>query len=215
MSGVIVHALELGALQTNCYLVADPESKKAMVIDPADDGGTVWNVLRTKEWFLERILISHGHYDHIAGVNRLRELSGADVHVHPEDRGMLEHAEKNLSVFVGEPYACEGPFEELAEAQVVDAGRVSLTVVHTPGHSPGSVSFLGDGFAIVGDTLFRGSVGRTDFPGSSGPRLMESIKKKLLILDDNTIVYPGHGLSTTIGREKRENPFLVGDTLYT
>ena len=214
MSGVIVHTMELGALQTNCYIVADPGTNKAVVIDPADSGGTIWSVLKTKGWFPEKILLTHGHCDHISGVNELQGLSGADVYVHSQDREMLEHADKNLSIFVGESYVCKGPFVEFEENHVIETGSISLTVHHTPGHSAGSVSFARSDFVIVGDTLFRGSVGRTDFPGSSSEQLLESIREKLLVLDEKTTVYPGHGLSTTIGREMRENPFLAGDQSY-
>lgn len=208
-----IKTIELGPLQTNCYIVVDPNLKKAVVVDPGDEGGRIWRMIQEEGWILEKILITHGHYDHIGGVASLKKASGAEVWIHEIDSEMLENPEKNFSFFMGSSYACQCD-GFLKENQTIPVGSSELRVLHTPGHTQGSVSFLGNGFVIVGDTLFNNSVGRTDFPGSSGSVLLDSIRNKLLVLDDTTMVYPGHGPSTTIGDERKGNPFLVGDQPY-
>lgn len=204
----------LGPLQTNCYIVCEEDSRKAVVVDPADDGQRIWKILQDEEWVLEKILLTHGHIDHIGGVASLKELAGAEVWIHEKDSTMLTNPERNFSAFMGSSYTCQGADSFLEEDQVIGIGDSEIRVLHTPGHSQGSVSFLGNDFVIVGDTLFQGSVGRTDFPGSSTTELLNSIQQKLMVLDDETRVYPGHGPSTTIGQERKENPFLVGNQSY-
>jgi len=213
-SPLSITSLELGPLQTNCYIVAHDPSKKTVVVDPADDGERIARILGDREWVLERILLTHGHFDHIGGVNDLRMRTGAEVWIHAEDAEMLENAEKNFSSYLGFPCTSQKPDGFLEEDKVITLGPAEIRVLHTPGHSKGSVSFLGDGFVVVGDTLFQGGVGRSDFPGCSAELLLSSIDHKLMILPDETVVYPGHGPSTTIGRERKENPFLVGDQPY-
>ncbi len=209
-----IESMELGELQTNCYLIAENQSSKAVVIDPADEGDRIVQMIQQREWILEKILLTHGHYDHIGGLNTLREKADVEVWIHRADAEMLVDAVKNLSLFVGSAYTSREADGFLIEGEIITIGSTEMEVLHTPGHTQGSVSFLGSGFVVVGDTLFQGSIGRTDFPGSSSEALIDSIRQKLLILPGETKVYPGHGPQTTIDAERRGNPFLVGTQSY-
>lgn len=211
---IIIESMKLGNLQTNCYIVAEQYSQKAVVIDPADEGDLIYRTLRERGWSLEKILLTHGHIDHIFGLNNLREQADAEVWIHQADSDMLADPVKNLSLFMGNAYTSREADGFLVEGEMIAFGSAEIEVIHTPGHTQGSVGFFGDGFVIVGDTLFRGSVGRTDFPGSSAEALIDSIRQKLLILPDETQVYPGHGPQTTIDEERRSNPFLAGTQSY-
>lgn len=211
MDKLRIVVLELGPLQTNCYILTDEKSLKAVVIDPADEGERIWNFLEEKKWTLEKILLTHGHYDHIGGVPLLKKLSGVEVWIHEADAGMLTDSHKNLSFFLGLSHTEPDADKFLKEGLKIEIGSSKIRVLHTPGHTSGSVSFVGDDFAIVGDTLFQNSVGRTDFPGSSYEVLLDSIQRKLLVLGDEIRIYPGHGPSTTVGRERKRNPFIVGN----
>jgi hydroxyacylglutathione hydrolase len=206
---LIIERLELGPLMTNCYLVTDPSNSHTAVIDPGDEGKRIYRILKEKDWQLEQILLTHGHYDHIGGVNDLLRCFQAPIWIHEYDAHMPKDATANLSVFLGSSYVIEHDCNTLSDGMTIQVGSVALKVIHTPGHTPGSVSFIGDDFAIVGDTLFRNSIGRTDFPCASTADLVASIKNKLLILKDTVRVYPGHGAETTIGHEKEKNPFIA------
>ena len=180
-----------------------------MIVDPGFEGERIANKLKDKNLTLDKILITHGHYDHIGGVNTLREMTNAEVFINEKDAICLIDSRYNFSEFIEKNYTCEPAERNLLDGDILETGNIILTVIPTPGHSKGSISFAGNGFIIVGDTLFQGSIGRTDLPGGSQEVLLESIQKKILSLPDNTIVYPGHGPSTTVGRERQENPFFA------
>ncbi len=206
-----IYTLTLGLLQTNCYIAVDDRAKKGVVIDPADDGDYIVQFIRNHHLEVHQILLTHGHFDHVGGIGTIKNELGAEIWIHEKDAPMLENPGQNLSFLMeggGLSHRADGFLEE---GQSIEYGSGQLKVIHTPGHTPGGVSFIGDHFVFVGDTLFRNSVGRSDFPYSSGTQLIESIQKKLYILDDDFIVYPGHGPETTIGRERSKNPFVSQD----
>lgn len=199
-----------GFFQENCYIVGDPEVREAVLIDPGEEAELFLRRLDTEGWALKEIWLTHAHLDHIQGVAQVVEREGVPVYLHPEDRPLYTGVEQQASS-LGVRMESELPStRELAGGQTVAIGRVSFEVRHVPGHSPGSVAFVTAGGAFVGDALFAGSVGRTDLPGGDGETLLTSIREQLLTLPDETVVYPGHGPETTIGRERETNPFLTG-----
>ena len=210
-SDVEIVRFELGPLQTNCYLIVHKAARKAVIIDPALHTKAIELKLSQHQCILERILLTHAHFDHIGGVNQLLDLYDPELCVHADDAEMLGNPELNFSLFAGTPYAV---YTRLDEKTNLVLGGITIKIFHTPGHTQGSLSFYTEGHVFVGDVLFRNSVGRTDFPGASHDTLIDSIHKKLLRLPDETHVYPGHGLETTIGRERTENVFLVGNQSY-
>ena len=200
----------IGPLATNAYIVSCPETRKAIIVDPGGDPHVISAYIKERDLEPIEIISTHGHSDHIAGVAALKKEYGIGFALHEADREMVP-----LSVREA-PYwgmgSIEGPEIDriLAEGDKIEIGNVRGNVLHTPGHSPGGISLLFDGFVIVGDTLFYRSIGRTDLHGGSMETLLDSIRSKLFILPDETIAYCGHGPATTIGEEKRENPFLDG-----
>ncbi len=180
------------------------------MIDPGEESALFLARLASEGWALRGIWLTHGHLDHVAGVGPVVDGTGAEVWLHPEDRWLYDRAEhqgRQFGVSIAQPPA---PDHELRPGETMTIGRFGFKVRHVPGHSPGSVAFIGHGVAIAGDALFAGSVGRVDLPGGHGPTLLRSIETELLTLEDDTIVYAGHGPETTIGAERRTNPFLTG-----
>lgn len=206
---MFIKTLVVGELQTNAYIVGCPETKAAAVVDPGAEGERILKAAAAEGFTLRFILLTHGHADHTGAVAALRRATAAKVLVHRADALMLTDAALNLSLYFGAGYTAGPPDGELKDGDVVEIGKLALEVRHTPGHTPGSVSFAGAGAVFSGDTLFAGSVGRTDFPGGSLQQLLRSIKERLLSLPDETAVYPGHGPATTIGEEREQNPFLT------
>lgn len=200
--------LEVGNLGTNCYIIYCEESRKGFVIDPGGDPNRIMAAVNDAKISVEAIINTHGHIDHVMSNNIIKETTKAPIWIHSEDAGMLTSASRNLSTFMGAALNCGPADRELKEGELLSAGSVTLRVVHTPGHTPGGISLLVDKAVIVGDTLFAESIGRSDFPGGSHSQLIDSIKTKLMVLDDDVKVYPGHGPATTIGRERRRNPFI-------
>ena len=212
-----LHAFELGRCQTNAYVVEVPANDRqtsvsaCWVVDPGESPEPLLNFLRDRGLKPEAILLTHAHADHIAGVDQVRAMfPKIPVLAHALEHEWFQDPQLNLSLFIGEPVSVSTPTGTLAHAQKISLGGIQFQVLHTPGHSPGSVTLhcASEKFAIVGDTLFQNSIGRSDFPGSDPDVLMQSIKEVLLTLPGDTAIYPGHGPSTTIDKERRSNPFL-------
>lgn len=199
-----IDIIPVGHMQANCYVVSSQSTKNAIIIDPGDEYGVIKKFLEKKGLSAKFILHTHGHIDHIQADNEFN----LPVYVHKGDLPLLLEPEKNLSSFFGNPFKVKLAPKTLQDGEAVVLDDLKLEVLHTPGHTPGGICLRSDKAVFTGDTLFAGSIGRTDFPGASQDELLKSIRDKLLNLPDNTIVYPGHGPASTIGREKKMNPFL-------
>jgi glyoxylase-like metal-dependent hydrolase (beta-lactamase superfamily II) len=203
-----VVTLTNGGFAENCYLVADPDRGEAAIVDPGEEAQLFRARLRHEGWTLKAIWLTHAHLDHVAGVAALREGSEVPIFLHPADRPLYDRVAMQAAQFGLEVTPPPPPDRELADGGSVSVGDCTFTVVHTPGHTPGGVCLLGHGLAFVGDTLFAGSIGRTDLPGGDLKALLASIHQRLLTLPDETVVHSGHGPATTIGAEKKDNPFV-------
>ena len=207
----------VGALGCNCYVVGDPDTKEAVVIDPGDDADAIARSLAEKSVTVKAIVATHAHFDHVLAAERLRELTGAPFYMHDDDKPILSWLEESGRLFLGVELGPPPEVDSSArEGERLVAGGVQLEIVHTPGHSPGSISLVGETALFSGDTLFAGSIGRTDLPGGDTDALAGAVKHKLFRLDEDVRVYPGHGPPTTIAIEKRSNPFVgEGGALWT
>ncbi len=203
-----IKTLPVGIIETNCYLVYDEETREAMVIDPGAEGRRIVDEIGELDLKVKYIVNTHGHGDHIMGNKEVKEATGADLLIHMEDGPMLTDSRLNLTNFMGRNVSEPAADRLLQEGDILTIGRYEFKVLHTPGHTRGGICLVGDGVVFSGDTLFQFSIGRDDFPGGSFKDLINSIKTKLMPLDDSTVVYPGHGPKTTIGDERRGNPFL-------
>ena len=200
---------EVGPLQCNCYVVGDPASRKAVLIDPGGDADVLIEDLAAARVEIVAIVATHAHFDHIVAAERVREATGAPFHLHDGDRPLLDWFQESGRLFLGVDLGAPPEVDVSPdEGDVLRAGDVELQVLHTPGHSPGSISLVAGDAVFSGDTLFAGSIGRSDLPGGDGRALLNAIEEKLLVLGDDVKVYPGHGPPTTIEREKAYNPFL-------
>jgi glyoxylase-like metal-dependent hydrolase (beta-lactamase superfamily II) len=200
-----------GGFVENCYLVIDETARQCAIVDPGEEAGLILHKLEQAAVQPVAIWLTHAHIDHVLGVPRVREATGAPVFLHPADRPFYDHVPEQAAAFglrVGPPLPA--PDRVFAHGEWVHVGGLSFAVRHTPGHSPGSVSLVGEGVVFAGDVLFQGSIGRSDLPGGDFETLVGSIERELLALPDATIVYSGHGPETTIGVERRTNPFLTG-----
>ena len=204
-----VETFTVGAFQENCYLVVDDRSRKAVIVDPGGEGDRLVEAVENSGADLEAIWITHAHVDHVGAIASIKRRWDVPVYLHPADRRLYAAASRQAEVY-GVPFEEPPPPDrEFSDGQQLELGDAEFTVMHAPGHAPGHVVIHGQGMALVGDCLFAGSIGRTDLPFSNPPQLAETLKK-IADLPPETVVYPGHGMETTIAEERRSNPFLNG-----
>jgi hydroxyacylglutathione hydrolase len=208
---IMIHEiLPVGPLQCNCSIVGDEFSREAMVIDPGDDIADILALIQKHNLTVKHIVITHAHIDHVGGAMKLREATGAPILLNQNDHGLLKMLDVQAAwIGVETPGKVEID-ENVNDLQTVQAGSLIANVMHTPGHTEGSIClyFPAQKKLIAGDTLFAGSIGRTDLPGGSFDKIMRSLQEKVMALPDETVVVPGHGQLTTIGNEREMNPFL-------
>lgn len=199
--------IQVGTLETNCYIIFNDENS-VIIIDPGGDGEKISFFLEEKKLRPLMIINTHGHADHCGANKFLKEKYSIPILLHRDDMEILNSFENRFifPLMGGSP--SPNPDKFLKDGDSIKFGETSLRIIHTPGHTPGSISIFTDGILFSGDLIFSGSVGRTDLPGGSWSQLINSIKNKILILPDETIILPGHGPSTTVGREREDNPFI-------
>lgn len=205
---MIIKELVVGPLMANCFIFGCEETKEAVVIDPGGDADRILFSLADSGLNVKYIINTHGHFDHVAANGKIKDATGADILIHPLDASMLGSISTNAAIFgisVENSPPCDQTIEE---GDTVSFGKITLKVLHTPGHTPGGISLYTDKIVFVGDTLFAGSIGRTDFPGGDFNTLISSIRTKLFKMEDDVRVFSGHGPETSIGSEKRFNPFV-------
>lgn len=202
-----IHLLVVGQLRTNCYILQS--GKEGMIVDPGDEPERIVRFVKDIPVKPVRILATHTHFDHVLGVDMVRKETQTPFLIHHDDLALLESMQSRVRQFMGFEVPPPPKVDSyVSEGNVLNVGEERVRVIHTPGHSPGSISLYTDGFVLTGDALFNQSIGRTDLPGGNLRTLLDSIRDKLFSLDDETIVYPGHGPETTIGDEKLANPFV-------
>ena len=199
----------VGSFQENSYLIVDPSTRRAALVDPGAEPEQLIEMVRASGATVEAIWLTHAHIDHIGAIAPIKRIWDVPVHMHPADRPLFDRGALQAAAY-GLPFEQPDPPErELAEGDVLTLGALRFDVMHVPGHAPGHVVFVTEGHMIGGDLLFAGSIGRTDLPFSDPDRMMESLER-VATLPDQTAVYPGHGPTTAIGRERATNPFLTG-----
>ena len=210
MSDLEIVPLPNGQFVQNCYLIGDRARREAVMVDPGEEPEVFLAELDTRAWTLGAVWLTHAHLDHIMGVAEVKAATGVPVFLHPADRQLYDSL-PGQGEWMGlrlEPPP--PPDAELRSGQILRVGGFEFEVRHTPGHSPGSVSFVGHGAVFGGDVIFNGSIGRTDLPGGDFATLMGSIQREFLVLPDSTAIHSGHGPETTVGVERMTNPFLTG-----
>ena len=205
---MIIKTMAVGPIQANCFILGCEETLEAVVIDPGEEADRILNAIAESNLTVKYIINTHGHMDHVSANKKLNDATEAPILIHPLDAPMLEQVASSAAAWGLDAENSPAPDRELEDGDEISFGNITLTVIHTPGHTRGGISLLAKGDVFVGDTLFAGSIGRTDFPGGSFDTIKESIQQKLFKLGDDVRVHAGHGPTTTIGQEKRHNPFV-------
>jgi hydroxyacylglutathione hydrolase len=207
---MIIKMLVVGPLASNCYIVGSSATKQGMIIDPGADADTIMRTVQQTGLSISIIVITHAHMDHVGALREVQQKTNAQFAIHEAEKGFVFSTPMRMLTSLGVSPIKSPPRPDrlLKDGDLIDLGDLHFEVLYTPGHSSGGICLLGHGVVFSGDTLFKLGIGRTDFPGMSHERLMKSIREKLMVLPDETIVYPGHGPATTIGDERRGNPFL-------
>ncbi|MFO7913048.1 MAG: MBL fold metallo-hydrolase [Desulfotignum sp.] len=205
---MIIKKLSVGPIMANCFILGCEQTKEAVVIDPGDEPDRILMALAEAELKVAYLIDTHGHFDHVGANKKMKEVTGAVLAIHPDDAPMLSELSRSAATFGLAAENSPEPDMLLNDGDKITFGTITLTVIHTPGHSRGGICLYTKGHLFAGDTLFAGSIGRTDLPGGDYDTLIASIKNKLLNLPEDTVVYTGHGPETTLMNEKRMNPFL-------
>ena len=209
--GLGITGLVVGPIESNCYVIWDKTTLKGAIIDPGGNPSEIKAAVNAAGCDVGWILLTHGHFDHVFYAGEIAELYGAKAAIHPADITLIGDSMGIAEMYYNmAEYTAIYPDTLLSDGDEIALGETTIRVIHTPGHSRGGVCFHADGVVFTGDTIFAGSIGRTDFEGGSMQDLTSSIRNKLYVLDDSTVLYPGHGQETTIGVEKRTNPFIQG-----
>ena len=205
-----IETLVVGPIETNCYILSDPVSREAVVIDAGDDGDSIWQLIQQKQLQVKYILNTHGHFDHIQANDSLREKTGAPLAIHADDAELLLAPEKVSAGMYMQVNGCREPEILLHNGDVISFGPYQLRVIYTPGHSRGGCCFYeaAEKVCFTGDTLFLGSIGRTELYGGDYAQLLKSVRERLQLLADDTVIYPGHGPESTMAFERKNNPYL-------
>ena len=206
---MILRKMELGSFGTNCYIVGDEVTKEGMIIDPGEEASEILKQVKALGLTIKLIVLTHSHIDHIGALEEVKKTTGAEIAIHETEAPFLLKQPWRME-FMPPTQPSPPAGRLLKEGDTITAGKLKFKVLHTPGHTIGGICLLGDGVVFSGDTLFNFSVGRADFPGSDYNQELNSIRNKLMTLPDDTKVYPGHGPASTIGTERRGNPFLNG-----
>ncbi len=207
---MILETVNVGSFGVNCYVLAADKNRLAVIIDPGAEEGKIKKVLDKHRLKAGIIINTHGHIDHIGCDDKFN----VPVYIHQQDAALLKDSQLNLSNFLALPFTVDSKIHMVADKETIELDQIGLEVIHVPGHTPGGIALLlnkpENKILFSGDTLFYQGIGRSDFPGSDGELLIKSIRERLLVLPDDTVIYPGHGPSSTIGEEKKNNPILAG-----
>lgn len=208
MNNVIFETLTVGPLEVNCYVLGSEKDKTAIIIDAGGDSDDILKILRKHTLTLKYLINTHAHFDHVGGIKQLQDMTGAQFLLHEDEIPLLRSLNEQTNAFGLPKISMPQVDRPLKDGDKIVLGNETVVVIHTPGHSPGSICLLMENIVFTGDTLFAGSIGRTDLYGGSYDNIIHSIKTRLFALDERVMAYPGHGPCTTIGHEKQHNPFF-------